>query len=104
MTIAVHTTHIVKKNSPAPAGVFFFSKDMVYMWCMAIHVESQNDDVKITLNNGHYEALKNIEQSYKIKNLEETISFILAIMEKTEDNGVNIDGKTYKPSKDIVEG
>ena len=73
---------------------------------MAIQVKENKKDTGVTvtvdLNNGHLEALNNIKSYYRIKNFEETLSFLLAVMEKTEGKGVPIDGKVFKPSREII--
>lgn len=77
------------------------------MWCVAIEVKKNSgagNAVTIVLDNGHYQALQNIQKSYRIKNVEETLSFMLAVAEKTESKGVIIGEQVYRPSKEIRVG
>ena len=70
---------------------------------MAIKIIKKENGISIELNNGHLEALDNIRKKYNIKNEEETLSFILAVSEKTDGQGFHIGEKIYTPSKEIRE-
>ncbi len=71
---------------------------------MAISVKDKDktNGVVIEIDNGHLEALNNIQAKYKIVDKKAAIEFMLAVIERTEGRGVSVDGKMIGPSQEIV--
>ncbi len=57
--------------------------------------------VTIEIDNGHLEALKKITEDYRIKDIERTLGFILAVASKGEGEPIKIGSDTYVPGKAI---
>ena len=49
---------------------------------MAIKIQQPGtnaNEIEMTINNGHYDVLKEIKDYYRIRSFEDTLSFILAV-------------------------
>lgn len=71
---------------------------------MAINIQKKDDDKKfvIEMDNGHVNALKQITKDYNIRSESDAIGFMFSVFLAGAGKSVEVDGKSFVPSKNIL--
>ena len=66
---------------------------------MAIRLKKENEDIQITLNNGHCDHIENIRKKYGLENQAQALDFVLKAVGETDETAetLSVGGIDYTP-------